>query len=260
MRSEPNPWGIPGYTADSYGESFADVYDEWYADLPDHDFIGSVAASLPDRPARVLELGVGTGRLVAMLRSMRPHADTVVGVDSSESMLRIARARNLGDPVELLRTDFSVDLPAGPFDCVFVGYNTFFNLPDHESMRRCMELVAARLAPGALFHIDVVDPHGIDAGTSTSEISRPDGTIVRSITVHDPSAQRVTGRFVELVDGSLGRVREWSVRYATPEQLAAMAGSVGLVPAVDAVEVVGSGRDDASVRHVSAWRVAPVSF
>ena len=260
MANEPNPWGIPGYGADTYGESFADVYDDWYSDLPDLDFIDAVVASLPDRPARVLELGVGTGRLVARLRSLRSHADVVVGVDSSESMLDVARGRDLGADTVLVLADFSCDLPPGPFDTVFVGYNTFFNLPDHASMNRCMRLVAERLGPDALFHLDVVNASGVPAGTTTTEMPRPHGDPVRAITSHDPSSQRITGRFVESTDGRPSRVREWSVRYATPSQLDEMAHTAGLTLVSRSADGTGSPFTHDSPRHVSAWRRAAVSF
>ena len=260
MGNEPNPWGIPGYGADTYGESFADVYDDWYAELDDLDFVDSVAASMPDRPVRVLELGVGTGRLVRRWRARRTHPDTIVGVDSSASMLAVARAHDLGIDTHLVHADFSREIPDGPFDAVFVGYNTFFNLPDHAAMRACMALVATRLSPGALFHLDVVNPAGIPAGTSTTELPRPVGDPVRSLTVHDPAAQRLTGRFVESRDGHPARVREWSVRYATPSQLDDMAASVGLTLVSRTADGTGTPFDEGAVRHVSAWRAVAVSF
>jgi hypothetical protein len=64
VNASDHPYGIPGYDAATYGESFADVYDDWYSDLDDNDFIRYVASQLPDRPATVLELGVGTGGCV----------------------------------------------------------------------------------------------------------------------------------------------------------------------------------------------------
>ena len=260
VTKEPNPWGIPGYGADTYGESFADVYDDWYSDLPDHDFIDSIVGALPARPLRVLELGVGTGRLVRRWRERRSTADSIVGVDSSGAMLDLARSHDRGSDVELVLCDFSRELPPGPFDVVFVGYNTFFNLPDHASMRRCLRLVADVLAPDGSFHLDAVHPVGTPEGTVTTEMARPDGTTVRSITTHDPAAQRITGRFVEMNDGRPGRVREWSVRYATPGQLDEMASSVGLVLASRVADGRGTPFDDHSARHVSCWRAAAVSF
>lgn len=106
-----NPFGIVGYGIDSYGQAFADVYDAWYQDLGDDDFVALVAASLPTRPVRILELGIGTGRLVTALQSLRGDiADHIVGIDSSTAMLDIAR-RNLSPMVNLVHGDFTEHSP-----------------------------------------------------------------------------------------------------------------------------------------------------
>lgn len=44
---EANPYGVDGYDATTYGESFAAVYDQWYSDLDDADFLESIVSSLP---------------------------------------------------------------------------------------------------------------------------------------------------------------------------------------------------------------------
>ena len=89
-----NPYGVDGYDATTYGDSFAEVYDQWYADLDDADFLESIVSSLPPQLVRVLELGVGTGRLVAHWLSLRPMAgDTIIGIDSSAAMLQIAQEK-----------------------------------------------------------------------------------------------------------------------------------------------------------------------
>ena len=55
---------MEGYDASTYGERFADVYDDWYGDLGDPqacvDTVARLAGGGP-----VLELGVGTGRLAS---------------------------------------------------------------------------------------------------------------------------------------------------------------------------------------------------
>ena len=121
---EANPYGVDGYDASTYGDSFAEVYDQWYADLDDADFLESIVSSLPPQSVRVLELGVGTGRLVAQWLSLRPASgDTIIGIDSSAAMLQIAQEKNFPASVSFMRGDFSEQLPNGPFDVVFIGYN-----------------------------------------------------------------------------------------------------------------------------------------
>jgi trans-aconitate methyltransferase len=229
MSASDNPYGIPGYNAATYGEAFADVYDDWYADLNDKDFIASIAAALPARTAHILELGVGTGRLIRQLRTLRPdYDDTIIGVDSSEAMLAIARSSDLGSTTTLLNMDFSQSLPDGPFDAVFVGYNTFFNLPTTEAMQQCMSLVASRLGQGASFHIDVVNPQRSDESDHMRIRTMTTGEVVLSISRHDEQAQRIIGQFVQFTNGQQTRLRPYSVRYVNPQQLDHLAQSAGL--------------------------------
>ena len=60
--------GVRGYDDESYGEAFADVYDDWYHDVSDVGATVELLArlardgSLTPTPSAI-ELGVGTGRL-----------------------------------------------------------------------------------------------------------------------------------------------------------------------------------------------------
>ncbi|MEZ5412212.1 MAG: class I SAM-dependent methyltransferase, partial [Acidimicrobiales bacterium] len=96
------------FRPDTYGESFAEVYDEWYQGVSDAE---AVAAFVDARAGAgpVLELGVGTGRLAAPLLA-RNRA--VVGLDASAAML--ARCRGRGLEVAGLRL-VRADMAALPF-------------------------------------------------------------------------------------------------------------------------------------------------
>jgi tRNA (cmo5U34)-methyltransferase len=77
----------------------------------------------PAGARRILDLGTGDGRLLALLRMDRP--ETVgVGLDFSEPMLAAARARFVHEEgVELVEHDFSSPLPdLGPFDLVVSSF------------------------------------------------------------------------------------------------------------------------------------------
>lgn len=249
-----NPFGIPGYDASTYGESFADVYDEWYADLSDDDFIASVAAALPLHDTRVLELGVGTGRLVRSLRGLRSeYNDTIIGIDTSEAMLDVARARDLGVSTELLNMDFSEEMPEGPFDAIFVGYNTLFNLPNAIAIQKCMQLASSRLATGAHFHIDVVNPSPSGDSDHMRIRTMTTGEVVLSISRHDVAEQRITGQFVQFIDGQHTRLRPYSVRYVNPQQLDELAEVAGLQLVARHADGNGTPIADDSHRHVSRY-------
>lgn len=252
--SSTNPFGMAGYGASTYGDSFADVYDDWYSDLDDADFVEGLAYALPETPMRILELGVGTGRLISQLLALRPEAnDTIVGVDSSAPMLDAASARSFPDHVSLVLCDFSTSLPEGRFDLIFVGYNTLFNLPDENAMLSCFALVADHLSPGGVFAIDVVSPLADQPGDHVSVRTMATREVVLAISTHDATSQRITGQFVQFTDGATARLRPWSVRYFTPTQLDALAIEAGLALVTRHADGKGAEYTPDSFRHVSRY-------
>ncbi len=224
-----NPYGVDGYDATTYGDSFAEVYDQWYSDLDDADFLESIVGSLAPQPVRVLELGVGTGRLVAQWLSLRPTSgDSIVGIDSSEAMLQIAREKNFPDSVSFIHGDFATDIPSGPFDVVFIGYNTLFNVPDESALHRCISGVAHVLTRTGSLFIDAVIPNSTEPSTHESMQTMATGEKVLAVSHHDPMSQRITGTFTHMGPEHISRVRSWAVRYFTPPQLDAIAEQTGL--------------------------------
>jgi trans-aconitate methyltransferase len=224
-----NPYGVDGYDATTYGDSFAEVYDQWYEGLDDADFLESIVSSLSDNPVRVLELGVGTGRLVAQWLSLRPTSgDTIVGIDSSTAMLQIANEKNFPTSVSFMCGDFSEQLPSGPFDVVFIGYNTLFNVPDAQALQNCIKNVSSVLNSSGSLYIDAVIPSSTDDSTHEFMQTMATGEEVLATSHHDPLSQRITGTFTHLGPENLSRVRSWAVRYFTPPQLDAIAEQSGL--------------------------------
>ncbi len=218
--------GVDGYGSDSYGEGFADVYDEWYADVTDVE--ATVAGVVGLAPGgRVLELGVGTGRVALPLAGA---GCTVTGVDASAAMLDRLAAKPGGDTVTTVCGDMADRLPDGPFDVVLATFNTFFNLTTEAAQRACLALVVDRLASNGRLVVEAFVPDADpDAPRSGVEIRHLGlDRVVLSVSRRDPLGQTVDGQLVELVDGRSARLRPWSIRYLTPDQLDAMAADAGL--------------------------------
>ncbi len=258
--SDRNAYGIKGYTAATYGDSFADVYDDWYSDLDDHDFVASIVRGLPPQPVRILELGVGTGRLVQQLIELRSGiTDDIVGVDSSQAMLDKVSQRNFSEYVNLSVADFAQSLPNGTFEVIFVGYNTLFNLPDEFAVRACMQLVAERLSESGHFYFDVVRPVG-----SNTEVHRRIRTasadeLVLSVSQHHPTAQRITGQFIHFMRSNGVRIRPYSVKYFSPDQLDEMAHDCGLRLVARTEDGDGTLFTVDSPRHISKYAKSSIS-
>ncbi|HKO28734.1 MAG TPA: class I SAM-dependent methyltransferase [Solirubrobacteraceae bacterium] len=99
---------------------------------------------------RVLDLGTGDGRLLALLRRERPGLRGV-GLDASELMLDAARARFEGEEhVELIEHNMADALPnLGRFDAV-VSSMAIHHL-EHDRKRELYAEVFAVLEPGGVF-------------------------------------------------------------------------------------------------------------
>ena len=99
---------------------------------------------------RILDLGTGNGRLLALLQADRPKLRGV-GLDFSEVMLETARERFAHDDrIELIAHDLSKPLPAlGRFECV-VSSMAIHHL-EHERKRSLYREVFDLLEPGGLF-------------------------------------------------------------------------------------------------------------
>jgi SAM-dependent methyltransferase len=251
---------MQGYGPTSYGDGFADVYDDWYAGQDDADVAADVVADLARRTAggegrpRILELGVGTGRLAIPIAR---RGIVVHGVDASPAMLERLRARDGAGQVTLTTGDMVEDQPPGPFDLVLVAYNTLFNLDSFERQAACFGAVAGRLRPGGSFVIEAFVPEDPPRdGTEVDVRSMTASEVVLSVSTHDPTRQRAEGHFVHLATGAPVRLRPWSIRYAPPDELDAMATAAGLTLRERWADFHRSPFTDESDRHVSVYTAA----
>jgi len=244
---------VRGYDSTSYGDGFADVYDEWYANVTDVDATVSRMVELAGPGGRVLELGVGTGRLAGpmALADLR-----VTGIDSSAAMLDQVPARPGGRDVVALLGDMVRDLPDGPFDACLVAYNTLFNLLDESAQRACFHAVAARLRPGGRFVVEAIvpDPSAPEGG-DVSVRSITAERVVLSVSDHRPDDQRTTGQFVELTEAGGVRLRPWAIRWAPPDELDAMAADAGFALADRFADMAGARYGPDADHHVSVYRI-----
>ena len=242
-----------GYDTTSYGEGFADVYDDWYSDVTDVAGTVSRMVALAGTSGRVLELGVGTGRLAA---PMAMAGLSVVGIDTSEAMLQHVASQDGGDAVTTIHGDMVSDLPDGPFDACLVAYNTLFNLLEADDQQRCFRAVAARLRRGGCFVVEAIVPDpSAPPGGDVSVRSIAADRVVLSVSDHRPDEQRTFGQFVELTEAGGVRLRPWAIRWATVDELDAMAAAAGLSLEARFADMAGSAYDDDSDHHVSVYRM-----
>jgi SAM-dependent methyltransferase len=241
---------MEGYDERSYGDGFADVYDNWYADVTDVDATVTRLLPMAGPGGRVLDLGVGTGRLAV---TMALAGLRVVGVDSCAAMLGRLDATSGVTAILGVMVD---DLPDGPFDAALVAYNTIFNLLDATTQQRCFAEVADRLRPGGAFVVEVFVPDAERLARPRSDVSVRTlavDHVVLSVSVDDPDNQRAEGQFVQFSEAGGVRLRPWSIRWATPAQLDEMATRAGLTLVQRFADMAGGDFDDDSAEHVSIY-------
>ncbi|MBU6240758.1 MAG: class I SAM-dependent methyltransferase [Acidobacteria bacterium] len=216
----------------TYGAAFADVYDDWYANVTNVDDTVETLVRLAGGGS-LLELGVGTGRIAVPLAARLSGRARVTGIDESPEMLAMWRTKlathaDAATRSEVVLGDMAGPLPNGPYTVVFCTFNTFFNLPTHDAQRECLRNAVSVLAPGGAIVLEFAvfpDDDRAVAGQFVDERLRPDGTIVVSTSTIDPGEHTASGRFTD----AAGNQRPWVIRYVTPRMLAGMAHDVGLV-------------------------------
>ena len=238
------------YGPETYGERVAAVYDEWYK-LADPE---SEAVLLSDLAAggRVLELGIGTGRIALPLAA---RGVDVHGIDASPSIVARMREKPGGDKIPVAIGDMA-DVPVdGEFALVFVVFNTFFMLTSQEQQVRCFRNVAAHLAPGGRFlvHTFVPDLSRVEAGEYVS---------VREAALDRVRLDAVTfDRVEQVLDSTQVRMTESGnqfvyakLRYAFPPELDLMAQLAGLSLEARYSNFEKAPFNSESAFHVSIYR------
>ncbi len=242
---------MKGYGPESYGDGFADVYDDWYPDVT--DVAGTVACVAALAPGgHVVELGIGTGRIALPLLEAGLR---VSGVDASASMLERLAAKPRANEIEIVEGDMSARLPDGPFDLALATYNTFFNLTEPGSQERCLALLTDAIRPGGRLVLETFvvddDPDGAAAGVTPRTIEAD--RVVLSVSTRDVVEQTVDGQMVELSPAGI-RMRPWSIRYRTPAQLDALAAAAGFELEVRWSDWHGAAFDPEGPHQVVVYR------
>ncbi len=241
---------MDGYRPETYGDGFADVYDEWYADLPDprgcaRHLRGLVGAG------PVLEMGVGTGRVAVALRD---EGTAVIGLDASSEMLTVLRSKD-GTGVRPVLGDMAV-LPfrSATVPGVVATFNTLFNLTTESAQRCCLAEVARVLRPDGVLVVEAIvapDPPERVDDVSVRAISVD--RLVLTASVLDPATQTIAGHHVEIT-ASGNRLRPWMLRYLTTTQLDELADHVGLRLETRWADWDGAPFDPDGHLHVSTYR------
>ena len=238
---------------EQYGDTFADVYDDWYAEVSDVDALVMMIGNLVGgslRDMSILECGVGTGRVAFKLADAGAK---VTGIDNSEAMLNQLRKNDQTGRIDLVLGDMSSEIPVGEHDVAVVAFNTLFNLQHQTDQASFFRHVATRLRAGGLLVIEANEFRAVELVELEETRSDRGGRVVISTSRLDPTTQTASGIFTELSDsGEI--VRPWSIRYAPTTEIDSMATAAGLELIHRAEDATGTPFTDTSERHVSVYR------
>ena len=208
---------------EAYGENVAGVYDDWYSELDPHaiDALADLSSG-----GKVLELGIGTGRVALPLSAKNVE---VHGIDASPSMIAQLRKKPGGDRITVTQGDFAAVPVEGKFALVYIVFNTFFMLVSQAEQVRCFKNIAQHLAPGGCFVIEafVPDLSRFTGGQVNWATKVTADQVLLDVGQHDAAAQRVMGQKIVITEGNV-RLYPAQIRYCYPSELDLMAQLAGL--------------------------------
>ena len=237
----------------AYGASgIADEYDALYAGHWETDTAVDRIAELAEG-GKVLELGIGTGRLALPLleRGIEVH-----GVDGSAEMVAKLRQKPGGDRIPVVVGDFAHADAGRNFTLVVLAVNTIFALPDQAAQVECFRNAARHLAPSGRFVIEAWVP---DLGAFRhNRVVRP--RIMRSDRISietaelDPVTQTMRTTQAVFSEGSV-RLYPANHRYAWPAELDLMAQLAGMTREDRWADWIRSPFTADSQAHVTVYRL-----
>lgn len=212
--SQPQPSGM------------ARIYDLLYPPGAKVDAMTAVLAELCPAGGRVLELGVGTGRVAVPLAAKGLR---VSGVDLDPEMIAVLRARPGGDAVHTVVGDFTTDTVGSDFDVVLLAVNTLFAVPTQAGQIAALTRAAEQVAEGGRVVLEHFDPDVLYRRPNPNNTMRvlSDSSVAYFTTTADFATQGISACYaVHDADGV--HTAEESGRYVWPAELDLMARIAGL--------------------------------
>ncbi|MGW2045393.1 class I SAM-dependent methyltransferase [Streptomyces sp. NPDC001858] len=209
--------------------TLASLYDTINPWGPDDDFYLDLVTAAD----AVLDVGCGTGRLLARAAEDRRPGRRLTGLDPAAAMLVQARRRAPG--VEWLLGDLRTHRWNGAFDLVTMKGHAFQVLLGDDELRTALRAVRSALADGGRFVFETRNPAARAWETWTPdrarEITDADGRVVRvRHEVEDPPAgDRVTfTETFECAGWPRRRVSRTTLRFLAPDVLCGFLAEAGL--------------------------------
>ena len=203
-------------TEDYFAGAVAERYDATLGERGDPAVVAATVEFLADLAGdgAALELGIGTGRIALPLvaRGVRVH-----GIDLSPDMVAQLRAKSGGEDIPVTIGDFASARTGEAFSLAYLVFNTINNLTTQDGQVACFENVAAQLAPGGCFVVEVGVPGA--SGLRVFDLSDTHA----GVDEYDAATQQLVSHHFTLVDDRWERL-SMPFRSVSPSELDLMAG------------------------------------
>ncbi|MFD3550391.1 class I SAM-dependent methyltransferase [Streptomyces sp. NPDC058655] len=240
-----------------YDAKLASVYDQMYPIEFDTAQAVDFISELAPPQGRVLELGVGNGRIALPLaaRGFQVH-----GIDGSEAMLAELGARDPQGCVTTMLGDFTEVGTGVTFDVATLVLNTFFVAITKDQQLECLRLVREQLSPGGKFTLEAFDPapyHGLER-PDLSMRHLDEGAIMLDTLSVDRCQQLMLGTHT-IIDGGPPQTKQHLLRYAFPFEIDLLAELSGLRLMDRWEDWTKHPYTSSSLRHVSVYEPTPAA-
>lgn len=236
-----------------YGTTHREIYDVLYPHGPDVENAADAIAAMCPPDGRVLELGIGHGRLAIPLaeRGVRVH-----GLDASPAMLAWLRERDPDGRITTELGDFTTTVAGKGFAVIAIVMNTLFAVSSVDGQIECLRRMAEQVDEGGVVLVEAFDPtpyHG-QVGATNDLVHLPDGILVNTTQI-DSGRQLMLVIRTLMNDGGMAKAREL-VRYTWPSELDLMARIAGLELVSRSAGWSGEPFTVGCPRHVTTYRRA----
>jgi SAM-dependent methyltransferase len=234
-----------------FGERVAAGYDESTPDMFEPTVVGAAVDVLAELAGggRALELGIGTGRIALPLAA---RGVPVHGIELSRAMVAQMRAKPGGDAIGVAIGDFATTRVDGTFSVAYLVFNTIMNLTTQQAQVACFRNVAAHLAPGGCFVIEVAVPDLRRLPPGQNVVPWQVSPTRWAFDLYDVATQEMSSNYIEVADGR-GEYRSIPFRYVWPAELDLMAELAGLLLRERWERWTRQPFTSESRQHVSIW-------
>jgi SAM-dependent methyltransferase len=239
--------------AQLYGELWAEFYDDIFGSRDSLDGVVTTLQGLSGS-GRVLEFGVGTGRLALPLAA---RGVDVHGIDFSQPMLDKLHAKAGGAQVTTTLGDFTEIRVDGDFSLVLLAFSAIFMLDSQEQQVRCFANAARHLEKGGVFVVEafVPDHSRWIRGQNISVVRVEKDLVDLNAGVHDRAAQEIVYARIFLRESGI-TLLPTRLRYAWPSELDLMARLAGMRLRERWSNWQGAEFTSESEHHISIYELA----